>query len=270
MVGTTAYIAFGLMIAAGLILPTVLCIWWLKTRHEKFTSVLTGAMTFLIFALVLESIVHSIVFMVFPGIRDNVVAYMLYGALMAGIFEETGRYLAYKLVLKKRTNRETAISYGIGHGGFEAVYILAATGINNFVYAGIINAGQFPPLLDQLKAAGQDTSPIESLPEQLAAFGIADIGLPILERVFAVMFHIALSILVFYAVKNGKIWMYFLAVILHALLDAPAALYQQGVIGIAATEVCLALFSIVTFVIMYVFLYKRDKEVGEGVQVHNG
>jgi len=270
MVGTTAYIAFGLMIAAGLILPTVLCIWWLKTRHEKFTSVLTGAMTFLIFALVLESIVHSIVFMVFPGIKDNVVAYMLYGALMAGVFEETGRFLAYKLVLKKRTNRETAISYGIGHGGFEAVYILAATGINNFVYAGIINAGQFPALLDQLKAAGQDTSPIESLPEQLAAFGIADIGLPILERVFAVMFHIALSILVFYAVKNGKIWMYFLAVILHALLDAPAALYQQGVIGIAATEVCLALFSIVTFVIIYVFLYKRDKEVGEGVQVHNG
>lgn len=270
MVGTTAYIAFGLMIAAGLILPTVLCIWWLKTRHEKLTSVLTGAMTFLIFALVLESIVHSIVFMVFPGIKDNVVAYMLYGALMAGIFEETGRFLAYKLVLKKRTNRETAISYGIGHGGFEAVYILAATGINNFVYAGIINAGQFPALLDQLKAAGQDTSPIESLPEQLAAFGIADIGLPILERVFAVMFHIALSILVFYAVKNGKIWMYFLAVILHALLDAPAALYQQGVIGIAATEVCLALFSIVTFVIIYVFLYKRDKEVGEGVQVHNG
>lgn len=270
MVGTTAYIAFGLMIAAGLILPTVLCIWWLKTRHEKFTSVLTGAMTFLIFALVLESTVHSIVFMVFPGIKDNVVAYMLYGALMAGIFEETGRFLAYKLVLKKRTNRETAISYGIGHGGFEAVYILAATGINNFVYAGIINAGQFPALLDQLKAAGQDTSPIESLPEQLAAFGIADIGLPILERVFAVMFHIALSILVFYAVKNGKIWMYFLAVILHALLDAPAALYQQGVIGIAATEVCLALFSIVTFVIIYVFLYKRDKEVGEGVQVHNG
>lgn len=269
MVGTTAYIAFGLMIAAGLILPTVLCIWWLKTHHEKFTSVLTGAMTFLIFALVLESIVHSIVFMVFPGIRDNVVAYMLYGALMAGIFEETGRYLAYKLVLKKRTNRETAISYGIGHGGFEAVYILAATGINNFVYAGIINAGQFPALLDQLKAAGHDTSPIESLPEQLAAFGIADIGLPILERVFAVMFHIALSILVFYAVKNGKIWMYFLAVILHALLDAPAALYQQGVIGIAATEVCLALFSIVTFVIIYVFLYKRDKEVGEGVQVHD-
>ena len=256
MVGTTAFIAFGLMVAAGLILPTVLCIWWLKTRHEKFTSVLTGAMTFLIFALVLESTVHSIVFLVFPGLRDNVVAYMLYGALMAGIFEETGRFLAYKLVLKKRTNRETAISYGIGHGGFEAMYILAATGINNFIYAGIINAGQFPALLDQLKAAGQDTSSIENLPEQI--------------RVFAVIFHIALSILVFYAVKKGKIWMYFLAIALHALLDAPAVLYQKGIISIPVVEVCLAVVGIVTFVIMYVFLYKRDKEVGEGVQVHNG
>ena len=268
MVGTTAYIAFGLMIAAGLILPTILCIWWLKTRHEKFPSVLTGAMTFLIFALVLESTVHSIVFMVFPGIRDNVVAYMLYGALIAGIFEETGRFLAYKLVLKKRTNRETAISYGIGHGGFEAMYILVVTGINNITYAWLINAGQFQTVLDQLKEAGQDTSALEGLPEQLAAFGIADIGLPILERVFAVMFHIALSILVFYAVNNGKIRMYFLAVILHALLDAPAALYQQGVIGIAATEVYLALFSIVTFVIIYVTVYRKDKnstEVTEGV-----
>lgn len=270
MVGTTAFIAFGLMVAAGLILPTVLCIWWLKTRHEKFTSVLTGAMTFLIFALVLESTVHSIVFLVFPGLTDNVVAYMLYGALMAGIFEETGRFLAYKLVLKKRTNRETAISYGIGHGGFEAMYILAATGINNFIYAGIINAGQFPALLDQLKAAGQDTSPIESLPEQMAAFGIADVGLPVLERVFAVMFHIALSILVFYAVKKGKIWMYFLAIALHALLDAPAALYQKGIISMPVVEAYLVIVCIVTFVIMYVFLYKRDKEVGEGVQVHNG
>ena len=252
MVGTTAFIAFGLMVAAGLILPTVLCIWWLKTRHEKFTSVLTGAMTFLIFALVLESTVHSIVFLVFPGLRDNVVAYMLYGALMAGIFEETGRFLAYKLVLKKRTNRETAISYGIGH------------------YAGIINAGQFPALLDQLKAAGQDTSSIENLPEQIAAFGIADVGLPVLERVFAVIFHIALSILVFYAVKKGKIWMYFLAIALHALLDAPAVLYQKGIISIPVVEVYLAVVGIVTFVIIYVFLYKRDKEVGEGVQVHNG
>lgn len=265
MVGSTTYIAFGLMIAAGLIFPTILCIWWLKTRREKFTSVLTGALTFLIFALVLESTVHSVVFLVFPGITNNVAAYMIYGSLMAGLFEETGRFLAYKLVLKKRTNRETSISYGIGHGGFEAMYILAATGVNNFIYAAIINAGQFPALLDQLKAVGQDTSSIENLPEQMAAFGIADIGLPVLERVFAVLFHIALSILVFYAVKKGKIWMYFLAIALHALLDAPAVLYQKGIISIPVVEVYLAVVGIVTFAAVYVLLYRKDKEVTEGV-----
>lgn len=57
----------------------------------------------LLFAMVLEQIVHSIVLGSPAGIviRNHLWLYALYGSLMAGLFEETGRFLAMRYVLKK-------------------------------------------------------------------------------------------------------------------------------------------------------------------------
>ncbi len=42
--------------------------------------------------------------------------------------------------------------------------------------------------------------------------------------------QISLSVLVFYAVyENRRVWLYPLAILLHAAVDAPAALKQAGV-----------------------------------------
>ena len=48
----------------------------------------------------------------------------LYGGLMAGVFEETGRYVSFKWFLKKETRIQDGLSYGIGHGGIEAMLIV--------------------------------------------------------------------------------------------------------------------------------------------------
>jgi uncharacterized membrane protein YhfC len=265
MVGTTAYIAFGLMIAAGLILPTVLCIWWLKTRHEKFTSVLTGAMTFLIFALVLESIVHSIVFMVFPGIKDNVVAYMLYGALMAGIFEETGRLVAFKTLLRKRTNRETSISYGIGHGGIEVVFVLGLTYFQFLSYAMMLNNGTFGTVVAQVaEKAPEKLSQVQSVIDSLTGFTFTSLLAAAVERVFAVLFHIGASILVFYACKDKKkFWLYPLAILLHTAMDFIAALALFNVVDLSGPALTgsVAVFSTVVFASSYFLLYRKDTAI---------
>ena len=50
--------------------------------------------------------------------------YALYGGLAAGLFEETGRLLAFRFILKPHTARITALSYGIGHGGIEAFWVM--------------------------------------------------------------------------------------------------------------------------------------------------
>ena len=85
--------------------------------------------------------------------------------------------------------------------------------------------------------------------------------LSVVERAFAILLHIGLSILVFNAVRRSKIGYYFLAVLLHALYDVPAALYQTGVLNIYIVEVMLAIYSVLFFVIVYRTLYKRDDNI---------
>ena len=55
--------------------------------------------------------------------------------------------------------------------------------------------------------------------------------IPGFERMFALTIHISLSVIVFYSVyENRRLWLYPAAILLHALIDAPAALAQVGVL----------------------------------------
>jgi uncharacterized membrane protein YhfC len=61
-----------------------------------------------------------------------------------------------------------------------------------------------------------------------------------LERVFAIAFHVAMSLLVLLGVRTGAFRYVMYAILLHALLDVAAALYQVG--AIASIWVVEALF----------------------------
>ena len=265
MIGSASYAGIGIMIAGGFILPVVICIWWLLKKKEKFTTVLIGAATWFVFAVLLEAIPKYLLFNPSTSLGKTIVGnaalYTVIGALMAGIFEETGRIVAFKTLLRKRTNKETGISHGIGHGGFEAIFLLAVTGIQYITYASMINSGAFQTVVDIASAAGADVSSLETLPSQIMAITPMNGVLSVVERAFAILLHIGLSILVFNAVRRSKIGYYFLAVLLHALFDVPAALYQRGVLNLYIVEVMLAIYSVLFFVIVYRTLYKRDDNI---------
>ncbi len=254
MIGTYTFVCIGLMIAAGIILPLGTAIWWVKTKHEKFTTVLVGAATWFVFAIVLESIPKAFLFNqaspIGKAVLGNVFLFTVFGALLAGIFEETGRLVAFKTVLKNRTNKETGISHGIGHGGFEAMYLLLSVGIQYLVFAFMINNGTFGVMTNQGALASMDASTIEAIPGALAAFTLGNSLMSIIERIFAMILHVGLSILVFSAAKKSRISLYFLAIVIHALFDVPAALYQYGVLNLFFTEAFIAIFAVVfTFVV---------------------
>ena len=265
MIGSASYAGIGIMIAGGFILPVVICIWWLLKKKEKFTTVLIGAATWFVFAVLLEAIPKYLLFNPSTSLGKTIVGnaalYTVIGALMAGIFEETGRIVAFKTLLRKRTNKETGISHGIGHGGFEAIFLLVVTGIQYITYASMINSGAFQTVVDIASAAGADVSSLETLPSQIMAITPMNGVLSVVERAFAILLHIGLSILVFNAVRRSKIGYYFLAVLLHALYDVPAALYQRGVLNLYIVEVMLAIYSVLFFVIVYRTLYKRDDNI---------
>lgn len=264
MIGTSSFVGIGIMIAGGIILPVAVCIWWLLTKKEKITTVLIGAATWFVFAIILESLPKLLFFnpstSLGKTVMENVVLYTAIGALLAGLFEETGRLVAFKTVLRKRTNKETGISHGIGHGGFEAMYIMVITGIQNIVYASMINAGTFQTVIDQAAATGAPVSSLEALPAQIMAITPMSAALGIVERIFAMLLHVGLSTLVFYAVRRSKAGYYVLAILLHALFDVPAALYQQGILNFYIVEAILAIYAIAFFAIIYIVLYKWGNE----------
>lgn len=113
--------------------------------------------------------------------------------------------VAFKTVLKKRRNKETSISYGIGHGGFEGILISGIAYVQYIAYAVMINTGTFGTVIDRAASqAPEQIGSIEAVVNTLTSFLFADLGIASVERIFAVLFHIGASILVFYACKNKK------------------------------------------------------------------
>jgi len=153
----------------------------------------------------------------------------------------------------------TAITYGIGHGGFEAMYLLTLGGIQSLAYASLIKSGQFENVLDLVsQTAPEQYEVLKAVPEQLAETSIGEVILSFIERISAILIHIACSILVFMAVKgSGQKWLFPLAILLHASIDIPAGLYQRGIItNTYVIEFGLLTFALTLFGIIYRYLYK--------------
>ncbi len=264
------------LLAAGTILwvvvPLVIAILWVKKKKEKVTTVLFGALTFFVFVIVLEKPIQNV--LIFPTamklpehavsqfINARPVLWAFLVGLFPGVFEETGRLVIYKTVLKKEKNREVSISHGIGHGGFEVMFILGMTYASYIAYAFMINSGAFGEIVEQVRAAAPDqVDQVYAIADQLASFSAGDLVINIVERVFAVMYHIGASILVFYACKEKKhFFLYPLAIVIHTLLDGLMGLNLAGVLTVSpwTMEGIVAIVGCGTFFGAYFLLYKKD------------
>ena len=231
------------MAATGLICtlyPIVLLVLWRKKTHAPVAPFFVGAGTFFLFALVLERLLHTVCLMtdnaISRTITNSVILYTLYGGFAAGIFEETGRFVAFKL-MKRHDDRETAITYGIGHGGIEALLIVGVTMLVNVGLAAVFNrtgAGPGDPT-GVAAAALQSITP-------------ASCAMATYERLVTVLFHIALSVLVFAAARRpGRLWLYPVAIVIHASVDFIAVLFQLGIIkSLLLTEGIITVYTALT------------------------
>ncbi len=267
-VGTEAFILLVLGAILSFVIPLLVAIVWKKKKKEPFSTILIGAAIFLLFALILEKPIQALVISknyslgLFLSSHPILLAFVL--GLFPGIFEETGRLLAFKTLLKNRKNKETAISYGIGHGCFEAIAISGMAYISYISFACMINSGTFVNIINQVKEKAPDqVETLYTLADQIAKTSIFLVGASIIERVLAILLQIGLSILVFYACKDKKkFWLFPLAIILHTLTDFTAGLNYVKVtnFSILELEVILVVSATITFCSAYFLLYKKDLE----------
>ena len=215
----------------GIAIPVCLAVYLVRKHHARWSTILIGAATFLVFALVLESIMHQLVLKGPHGqaILGNTLWLALYGGLAAGIFEESGRFLAMKLLMKKEASTPLpGVAYGIGHGGVEMIVIFGITMIGNLVLSLMINSGQADTILSQVPA--EAGAQLQAQLNQLQALDAGTLIIGLWERFSALLIHVGLSMLVWVAVRKGGkwLWLFPAAILLHALVDAGAVLLQKS------------------------------------------
>ena len=223
MVSSVSIAMMALCAVLGAAIPVALGWWLIKKYNAKLTTMLLGAAAFFIAALVLESLVHQLVLNGPHGatIKENTLYYALYGGLMAGLFEETARFLVMKFFMKKREPDTTVpgVAYGVGHGGMEVLMVFAMAMISNIVMSLLINSGQADTLIAKTPEASQ--AALQAQFDQLAAATPGSFLIGVWERISALVLQIALSVIVWTGVRKGGkwLWLYPLAILLHAAVD---------------------------------------------------
>jgi len=227
----------------------------------KPRDAIAGIAVFALFAMVIERALND--YMLHRNeatatFLSNPLAFVVYGALAAGICEEVGRFIGMRLLMKRaaasaasasaaaptpqatRTDDGTALTYGLGHGGAEAWLVGVLVQIQWILFAVLENRGELDGYLSNL--------PTESLMRIhliLASLTPQTAGIFALERVAALIFQIGLSVLMWRGLRAGWRGILPLAIVLHALVDVPAALFQAQLVPLAAVDAVYALGALV-------------------------
>ena len=246
------------LVAVGV--PVALAIFGKVRYRIALKPVVTGALCFVVGAMVLESLLHQLVFRLVPTLPMMPWLYVAYGALAAGVFEEVARFVGLKALCRfERPDLRTGFAYGVGHGGIESILLMGANGISSLAILITANRAGAESLLAGLEGAQRT-----AMEAQLAAAAATPSWQYLLggyERLVAITLHLALSVLV-WMVACGWLPKAFLGVsiLLHALADVPAAMAQVGLLG--SVLLVEGLTTLVTaYVAWYVYtLYKRAKK----------
>lgn len=235
------FMAVTLLISVGI--PVVLTIYMYKKYKISIKAVFIGALMFFIFQGVIRIPVLSALQLTswFRGVYSLYpVAVMFVIALTAALFETTGRYIGMKFILKDSLEWKNGVAYGIGHGGVEAILLVGMTYIANLIYSLLINTGL-------VNASGPINALVATRPDMFLAAGV--------ERLFTMIFHIALSLIVLYGIMYKKRPFILLCILLHTLVDWIIPLIATNKADIWITEMFVAIIGILSFI----FILKSKK-----------
>ncbi len=251
VVGKSSIPALIITIILMFAIPVIFFVNW-RRKHKEQTNIswlIAGAIGFIVSARVLELGVHYVCIIannpVSRFINGNTVAFVLYGITMAGVFEECGRYMVMKTMMKKNRTRENAVLYGIGHGGIEILAVVLPLMLQYLAIAILFSAGDMENALRTLNITEKTAAAALPAVQAAASFDYAMMAMNVIERLLAMSVHIGLTVIVCYGAINGKKSCLPLAILLHMLMDTFPALYQRGVVQLWAVEIWGALWTVV-------------------------
>ncbi|HEX3638137.1 MAG TPA: YhfC family intramembrane metalloprotease [Paraburkholderia sp.] len=220
---------------------------------------ITGIAIFALFAMVIERALNDYLLHrneATATFLSNPLAFVVYGALVAGVCEEVGRFIGMRLLLKRAAAKSasgvagkgdgTALTYGLGHGGAEAWLVGVLVQIQWILFAVFENRGELDGYLSNLP-----TDSVMRIHLILASLTPQTAGIFALERVAALVFQIGLSVLMWRGVRAGWRGILPLAIVLHALVDVPAALFQAQLVPLVAVDGAYAVGAVIVAGVLF-------------------
>jgi uncharacterized membrane protein YhfC len=233
-----------------LVVPVVLVVYLTRKFSLSWKLALAGALTFIASQVLHIPVVYGLTALFqngtlsIPDAWTTVFNAIVLG-LLAGIFEETARWILFKFSLKNTKTWAEGVLVGAGHGGVEA-FLLGLLAILTVVNMVVMRNAD-------LAALGIPAEQIELTRQQVDAFWASPFYFGLLgglERIFAICLHLSLSVMVLYSVAYKKPMWFWLALLWHALVDA-SAVYLLPIVGALAIEGIVGVFAVISLWIMF-------------------
>jgi uncharacterized membrane protein YhfC len=183
--------------------------------------------------------------------------WLLILAITAGLFEEVGRYVGYRLLLRREPKTwSKAVMFGLGQGGLESIVVVGGqivlTAINTIMLSTID--------VSTLPAAQR-----QGVLQLFAAINAEPFWLPLLaawERLWTIPLHVALAVMVVQVFRRQQIRWLLLAILFHALVDFLAGALPQA-FGHSLTITLLVEGIVCVFGLISVWIIWRLREPGD-------
>ncbi|MBZ5791853.1 YhfC family intramembrane metalloprotease [Burkholderia contaminans] len=208
-----------LTLAAGLVAllaPAWLAAAWRRRTQVPLRVFFYGMLTFFVFQPVLRMSWQIPLYRWLAHDPRWHLPMLVFAALTAGLFEECGRWVAFRYLLPKRHDAPTAVMLGLGHGGLEAMLLvgvgfLALGTVYLLAHAGVV-----------VPEGGQSL-----VGSQFSGMTLASPLLALLERTSALAAHVGLSLIVLQTfVRGTKRWLAY-AIALHFVFDLVVVLLTR-------------------------------------------
>ena len=233
----------------------------LRRRHARMAGPLVaGALAFYVSQMIIRIplLQFGLPFLQKQGVEiPRGFLYLIALSLSAGLFEETARVGAFRLLIKERRTWASGVAFGIGHGGIESILLVGMTYVNNLVLSTLYNRGTLNAFLEG-KVSPDTVSAIVSALTGTSADQFFAAGL---ERLMTMAIHIALSLIILEGMLKGNTWLsWLLAVLLHGGVNLMSSGLVAAGFGIWWSEAALLVVSVAA--VYHIFTSKNRFQIG--------
>ena len=241
--------------------PLVLAVVAHRRLHVGWRYLAYGAIVFFVFQLATRvpavQLIQSAIAEQLKASPELMWTWLVLLAVTAGLFEEVGRYIGYRVLMRREDKTwSKAIMYGLGHGGLESIVLvggLTLVGLINLWSLASGGLSQLPE--DQRALAAQQLQVLNSQPGWAAL-------LSAWERLWTVPIQVAFSVIVLQVFRRGKLIWLLWAVLGHAFVDLVAVGLQQVLgPGIGSSLIIEGVVGVFGLIAVWIIWRLRDAPV---------